>query len=196
MRIVCISDTHNGIARTPVPDGDVLLHAGDLTDRGTMVEVAEELSRLGRLPHRYKALVAGNHDFFLERCPALAAAFFPAGVTYLRDSWASLGGLGVWGSPWQPDLPSWAFHADRDRIIGRWNLIPEGLDVLVTHVPPRGVLDGGLGCEDLAAFVARRSPRVHVFGHVHGERGRLEKDGILYVNAACPDGGSPVVIDL
>ena len=196
MRIVCVSDTHNGLSRVRVPDGDVLPHAGDLTDWGTMAEVGAELTELGRLPHRYKALVAGNHDFFLERCPSLARAFFPKGVTYLRDSGASLGGLAVWGSPWQPDLPSWAFHADRDRIIGRWNLIPDDLDVLVTHVPPRGVLDDGLGCEDLAAFVARRRPRVHVFGHVHGRRGRLERGGVLYVNAACPEGADPIVVDL
>ena len=38
------------------------------------------------LPHRYKIMIAGNHDFAFETCAAAAEALVPAGVTYLRDA--------------------------------------------------------------------------------------------------------------
>lgn len=37
LRIVCISDTHT--STTDIPDGDFLVHAGDLTNGGTVQEL-------------------------------------------------------------------------------------------------------------------------------------------------------------
>jgi predicted phosphodiesterase len=37
-RFVCISDTHN--ATIKLPKGDVLIHAGDLTNQGSFSEVS------------------------------------------------------------------------------------------------------------------------------------------------------------
>eukprot|EP01032_Pedospumella_encystans_P037043 gene37043-41944_t len=40
VRIVCISDTHSLEAyMQPIPDGDVLIHAGDFSNVGTFPEV-------------------------------------------------------------------------------------------------------------------------------------------------------------
>lgn len=64
IRVVCISDTHN--TRPEVPDGDVLIHAGDLTENGSFAEVQKELTWLASLPHQYKIFVAGNHDVLLD----------------------------------------------------------------------------------------------------------------------------------
>ena len=87
MRLVCISDTHNSLDRINIPDGDVLIHAGDLTMMGSVVETTQELIKLARLPHKTKILVAGNRDFLPEREPALFAAMArDAGVIYLQDS--------------------------------------------------------------------------------------------------------------
>ena len=50
IRIVAISDTHsrhNGIA---VPDGDILIHAGDATMSGRIQEITEFNRWLGTLP--------------------------------------------------------------------------------------------------------------------------------------------------
>ena len=62
--VVCISDTHN--SQPDVPDGDVLIHAGDLTQSGTLVEIERAVGWLRGLPHRYKIVVAGNHDLLLD----------------------------------------------------------------------------------------------------------------------------------
>ena len=63
-RIVCISDTHN--KRPEIVPGDVLIHAGDLTENGSFDEVQDGLTWLSSQPHRYKILVAGNHDVLLD----------------------------------------------------------------------------------------------------------------------------------
>lgn len=64
IRIVCISDTHNN--RPELPPGDVLVHAGDLTENGSFNEIQTELRWLSSQPHRYKVFVAGNHDVLLD----------------------------------------------------------------------------------------------------------------------------------
>jgi len=209
MRLVCLSDTHLRTGRLDVPAGDVLLHAGDLTERGEGHEVREALAWLASLPHHHKVLIAGNHDFLFEQEPEAARALlaeFPS-LTYLQDSEATVGGLRVWGSPWQPRFFDWAFNLDRGEPLARvWARIPSGVDVLLTHGPPAGILDrttdGRLvGCADLLAAVRRARPRLHVFGHIHEAYGRLDRDGTAFVNASTCDRlyrpvHPPIVVDL
>lgn len=64
IRIVCISDTHN--TRPELPPGDILIHAGDLTENGSFKEIQTELTWLSSQPHQYKVFVAGNHDVLLD----------------------------------------------------------------------------------------------------------------------------------
>ncbi|KAJ6491265.1 Metallo-dependent phosphatase-like protein [Mycena vitilis] len=64
-RFVLLSDTHT--KRCEVPDGDVLLHSGDLTQRGTTKELKETMEWLYALPHRVKIIMAGNHDSVIHR---------------------------------------------------------------------------------------------------------------------------------
>ena len=70
VRFVCISDTHNkhDWDKCPftVPDGDVLVHAGDFTQVGDAREVAAFCKWFGALPHKRKILIAGNHDLSLH----------------------------------------------------------------------------------------------------------------------------------
>ncbi|KAJ6469427.1 Metallo-dependent phosphatase-like protein [Mycena sanguinolenta] len=63
-RFVLISDTHTSIFS--VPDGDVLVHSGDLTNRGTLQEFEITMEWLYALPHPVKIVVAGNHDYALD----------------------------------------------------------------------------------------------------------------------------------
>lgn len=66
MRIVCISDTYNTRHKhPPLPDGDILIHAGYLTQSGTADELDDVPSWLAAQPHPYKLLVAGNHGHAL-----------------------------------------------------------------------------------------------------------------------------------
>jgi predicted phosphodiesterase len=212
VRLVCVSDTH--LRNFEVPEGDVLVHAGDLTMMGTFPEIEAFASWLDRLPHPQKIVIAGNHDFGFESHPEDARALL-RGVIYLEDALAEVEGLRVWGSPWQPRFGDWAFNLDRgEPLREKWALIPEGLDLLVTHGPPAGIGDLTLthehaGCEDLLETVEKRPPRLHVFGHIHEGYGVVKKGETTFINASiCDryyapvnppivvefDSGSPVVL--
>lgn len=205
MRLVLLSDTHMHHGALDVPAGDVLIHAGDSTKRGTLAQLGEFAAFIHAQPHAHKIVIAGNHDFGLQEDPALGAALF--GSAYLCDGEANVGGLRVWGSPWQPWFFDWAFNLPRGEALReRWALIPTGIDVLVTHGPPMGILDRtargeAVGCEELMAAIARIRPRVHVFGHIHEAYGVHRRDDTLFVNASnCtlayrPDNPA-VVVDL
>ncbi|KAK7988235.1 hypothetical protein PG989_008550 [Apiospora arundinis] len=64
VRVVCISDTHNN--QPLLPPGDVLIHAGDLTESGSFDEMQAGLTWLSSQPHKHKIYVAGNHDVLLD----------------------------------------------------------------------------------------------------------------------------------
>lgn len=205
MRIVCISDTHAKHRQLAIPDGDVLVHAGDLTRRGEHSDVRDVDDWLGTLPHRHKVVIAGNHDFCFERTPSSRGWIRHA--TYLQDEAVEIEGVKFYGSPWQPRFFDWAFNLDRGLPLRRvWNKIPADVDVLITHGPPFGILDltaGGeqVGCEELRAAVERLRPRLHIFGHIHEAAGTLERDGTTFVNACSCDlryraSQTPIVIDL
>jgi predicted phosphohydrolase len=191
IRIVCISDTHGQHAKLNVPDGDILIHAGDFAAFGdTPIEIIDFNQWLGTLPHRYKVVIAGNHDWMFERHPGTAGELLTNAI-YLENSGTELAGLKLWGSPVQPEFNNWAFNVARGAAIRRyWKMIPASTDVLITHGPPYGVLDtahpstGHLGCEELTIAVQQIRPRLHVFGHIHGGQGQQNSDGTQYVNAS------------
>lgn len=222
MRIVFIGDTHGLHDRMthPIPDGDILIHAGDGTNVGRMNEVAAFGVWFRSLPHAHKIFVAGNHDWMFEKNRSMAVQLLNQGILnlfsdkpeiiYLEDSGVTIEGLKIYGSPWQPTFLDWAFNLDRGEAIReKWDLIPEGLDILITHGPPMGIHDQTaphlgsehIGCEELMKAVERAKPKVHVFGHIHGGYGKTQYPNTLFVNAAICDEAykpwrEPVVIDL
>lgn len=178
MRIILISDTHELHDQVKVPDGDILIHAGDMTMHGEFRELARFNHWMGTLPHKHKIVIAGNHDRTLELQPALARPILDK-VTYLQDELIEVEGIKIYGSPWTPHFGSeyWRFHthSDEERV-KLWDKIPEGLDILVTHGPPKGILDGTLegdeaGDRQLHDRVLQVRPRIHVFGHIHEDYG-------------------------
>jgi predicted phosphohydrolase len=185
MRLVIISDTHNFHRQLVLPDGDVLIHAGDSTGTGTVPEVTDFLQWFASQPHSHKLMIAGNHDWLFEKSPGYADMLLSQvpSVTYLQDSGVVIDGVRFWGSPWQPWFHSWAFNLERGSAIAeRWALIPDGTQVLITHGPPFGMLDWirpgttNLGCEELKKRVAQLYRlRVHAFGHIHGGYGRYDE---------------------
>ena len=131
----------------------------------------------------------------------------PEGVHYLNDSGLELEGLSFWGSPITPTFFNWAFNRDRGEPIRRhWDLIPEGVDILLTHGPPYGIRDLNFqgiltGCEELNQKIWELRPKLHVFGHIHEAYGVTEVEGTQFVNAAIVDLANkpvnqPVVIEL
>jgi len=230
-RLVLLSDTHGQHGSVSVPDGDVLVFAGDACGAGTPTEWKGFCAWLGTQPHAHKVVIAGNHDWPLqpsipewnvrprygptERGQALRRVE-DAGAVLLQDSGATVAGLRFWGSPWVPFFYDWAFNLPRggERLAELRGRIPAGLDVLVTHGPPHGVLDlaaSGVhaGCEPLADRLAvldaeGGAPRLHVFGDIHEAAGVLPPAGVegrISVNAAVLDlqyrlVRGPVVLDL
>ena len=199
MRLVALADTHGHHEGYAVPDGDVLVHAGDLTRRGTRAELERVADWLRSLPHRHKVLIAGNHDFWCQGRAAEAKALFH-GLTYLEDEEAVVGGLRVYGSPWQPWFHDWAFNARRGpELDALWQRIPAGLDLLITHGPPMGYGDRihrgeRVGCEDLLRHLTRAQPRVHCFGHIHEDTGRWQHRATTLVNCSTAECELPAAV--
>jgi len=139
IRIVCVSDTHFYHQQLELPDGDILIHAGDFMGFGDMEwHIAEFNQWLGRQPHSHKIVIAGNHDSMFESSPGVARALLTNAI-YLENSGVELEGLRFWGSPVQPTFYEWAFKVDRGDPIRRyWDMIPAGTDVLVTTGPHSG----------------------------------------------------------
>ncbi len=202
MRIVAVADTHLYHDELVVPDGDVLVHAGDMCKGGTLDELRLAIEWIRSLPHRHKIIIAGNHDFAFAEHPEEAREL-ASGLVYLEDSGATIDGVSFWGSPWQPEFNDWAFNLPRGRALAeKWALVPEGTQVLVTHGPPLGIGDRGpvagrLGCEDLLARVRALRPKVHLFGHIHQDGGAWQNGETLFVNATTWEcERAPTVIDL
>ncbi|KAI4127021.1 MAG: hypothetical protein LQ338_003434 [Usnochroma carphineum] len=182
--LVCISDTHE--KKTTIPDGDVLIHAGDLANRGTAAEIQDQVDWIASLPHQYKIMIAGNHDSYFDprarRDSDLHQAIDFKGIHYLQHSSVTLDFPGLenrqltfYGAPQIPACGGDDFAFQYPRHQDAWSdKIPRQIDVLITHTPPRHHLDlpHGMGCEFLLKEVWKVRPRVHVFGHVHAAYGR------------------------
>jgi Icc-related predicted phosphoesterase len=181
IRVVCISDTHC-LKTTNIPDGDLLIHAGDLTNLGNVSEIQAQIDWLNSLPHEHKVVIAGNHDRHLD--PRSREAL-PLEERYDVINWRSLwylqhsavtlkfaGGrqLKVYGAPQTPtaqlDDHGFRYIESSDA----WtDTIPPDVDVLITHTPPKFHMDlpAALGCEHLLREVWEIQPTLHVFGHIH-----------------------------
>ncbi|KAK3307136.1 Metallo-dependent phosphatase-like protein [Chaetomium strumarium] len=176
--VVCLSDTHN-TNPTSVPDGDILLHAGDLSQYGNFAELQAQLAWLQSQPHPHKVVIAGNHDLILDTAFVAAhpdreldlagrrrSDLDRGDVLYLEYEAVDLEIKGkdrsvrISGSPWTPRFGSFAFqYGDGE---ATWtNAVPDGTDILLTHGPPKGYLDdGGKGCPSLLAELWRSRPKL------------------------------------
>src|SRR4026209_1936411 len=113
MRIVAVADTHLYHRELVVPEGDVLVHAGDLCTGGELEELEATVAWLASLPHARKVIVAGNHDWALLKEPERARALVAPVADYLQDASIEIDGVTFWGSPWQPEFNAWAFNLPR-----------------------------------------------------------------------------------
>lgn len=125
-----------------MPDGDILIHAGDFINYGNAPrEIVNFNTWLGRQSHRHKIVIAGNIDRLFESHPMPARALITNGI-YLQDSGVDVDGLTFWGSPVQPTINHWAFNVELGEAIRRHcGQISPKTGVLVTHGPPFGILD-------------------------------------------------------
>lgn len=216
MRIVMVSDLHGKFPpKEEMPEGNMLIFAGDFsgaTNTGSVVLFVEWLAEVASI-YSNVLVIAGNHDGQLEECSSLASwakKEISLHATYLEDSGIEIEGVKFWGSPITPEFCNWYFGkpGNSKEIRDHWNLIPNDTDVLITHGPPKDILSisgygDECGCYELRETVLfRLDVKLHVFGHIHGGTGILEKKGTHYVNASqlgesyTPEGRIPAVIDL
>lgn len=193
-RIVVISDTHNKLDKVELPEANILIHAGDFTGRGTIDEVCRFAKHLEAVKSRYNhvVIVPGNHDQLFETEPHLARSIIGSTATVLMDSSIEIDGIVIYGTPYVPVFNGWAFErSDEFREVAFSN-IPK-TDILISHSPPKGVLDivprenyasESVGCEVLYKYIQRVMPTLSVFGHIHESYGHAKINGITYVNAA------------
>jgi Icc-related predicted phosphoesterase len=205
MKIIATSDLHGHLP--DIPECDLLIIAGDVcpaTNHTLQYQYWWLLNIykpwLGASLARDIVWIAGNHDFALQR----RSEGFLDGFRghYLQDGGVTIQGLKIWGTPWTPTYGMWAFMKPDDELRAKFGPIPKGLDILISHGPPLGVLDrnadGGLcGSKQLWRKVNLAKPKLHIFGHIHEGRGERTCDGIHYVNPSHVDGqyqpnGEPV----
>ena len=208
MQIVVISDTHGKHHDVKVPDGDILIHAGDVSRCGTIEQVMDFLEWFAAQKHVHKIFIAGNHDFFFEETDSKKIRrIIPKEIIYLNDSGIAINGVKFWGSPITPWFNNWAFNRERGTEIKRhWDLIPNDTDVLITHGPPFGILDETVygkrtGCEELLLRVYQVKPQYHIFGHIHEDYGSFAEGETTFVNASVLDDwyemkNKPIILDL
>ena len=182
MKIWHISDTHtyHGLLKVP-EDIDMVIHSGDATNPrdpyASEQEMLNFISWFGSLPIKHKVFVAGNHDLCIERNLITKIDFMKNGIVYLENDYAEVEGLKIWGSPFTPTFgQGWAFNKKRSALHDIWKEIPDDVDIVVVHGPPKGILDLAyhqLNCIEFCGDEALRkrmyllNPKLCLFGHIH-----------------------------
>lgn len=174
MKILQISDTHNRHQRlTDLPAADVIVHCGDFTEQGTEEEVLDFLNWFIKLPFAHKIFITGNHDLCLWDADGIED--LPDNVHFLQDCGYEIDGVKFFGLAYN--------HSE--------SLIPDDVDILITHEPPVMILDESAGIHwgnaPLRNRVFEVKPDYHLFGHVHESSGVFRQEGITFSNAAMLD---------
>jgi Icc-related predicted phosphoesterase len=208
MKFVAISDTHGMHHDLILPPADVLIHAGDISMKGSEAEIKDFLSWMDKQAYQYKILIAGNHDFYFENeSYENINKIIPENIIYLNDSGIEIGGFRIWGSPITPWFFNWAFNRHRGEPIRRhWELIPDNTDILITHGPAFKILDTTkkeehTGCKDLLEVIQIIQPKIHIFGHIHEAYGIINCYDIKSINVSLLNEkyqlvNNPVIFDL
>ena len=193
MDITFISDTHGQHDRLKLKAGTVLVHAGDITEYGTDEESVEFLDWFSRQPFTYKIFIGGNHDLFLEGITLRKLKkLIPSNIIYLQNNGTEIEGIKIWGSPVTPYFLGMAFNERAGKEIKKvWSQIPLNTDVLITHGPSKGIMDSGMGCDELRLQINRVRPKIHCFGHVHGQNGIETTHHTTFINASIVNNLNP-----
>ena len=209
-----ISDTHERHEQLVVPsDVDTVIHCGDeanpcdpsQNERGAR----KFFDWFSNLPMRRRIFVPGNHSTALWH-GLIHTDEYPRIKFVLHERIDMHGGL-LFGSPYTPSFSEqpWVFKRARNRMEQVWESAPPYADILVTHGPPKGILDtcwdmrktnhvARVGCKSLANYVKAIKPRIHAFGHIHNEKDILNSAALvtpntLFLNCAVTDRNYNVV---
>lgn len=205
MKIVAISDVHGKWNKIEIPECDLLISAGDYSFTGERHMVRDFHKWLDDQPAHHIISLQGNHerdvernfqlykDIALKECPS--AHFIDEGLIEIE-------GTKIWTSAITPFFCNWAWNRySGEDIQKHWDRIPAGIDIVVTHGPCYGILDGverfngqkcefeieHCGCPQLLDKVLEIKPKFHIGGHIHEGYGTYSRDGITFINASICD---------
>ena len=179
MIIDCIADLHGYYPE--LEGGDLLIVAGDLTGSDLEIQYLRFYEWLTLQNYKKIIFIAGNHDNWIKQNRSI---FRKGKIEYLCDSGTEFEGLKIYGSPWTLTFPGinphcTAFTGDEELLASKFALIPDDIDILVTHGPPQGILDKTrrgthVGSIELLAHLTRIRPLLHIYGHIHEGYGQIE----------------------
>jgi len=203
MKILFISDTHNRHEEIIIPKGtDLIICCGDEANSSNPHINEGECHRFfewfSALDIEHKVFVPGNHSTAIQ-AGLVTREDYPS-VTFLIHQLAKIEGVNIFGSPYTPSFgKGWAYMKKVNRMQQVWESVPL-CDILVTHGPPKGILDVcedqaergrfvHIGCKSLLNKVQQLRPAIHAFGHIHDEPdcynyGALQRDGMTFINAS------------
>jgi len=212
IRALILSDTHTQHRNLKLPEFDMVIHCGDFADSlnmafnmGQAEDFLDWYSQLGGV----KVLIGGNHDVSLGKY-LKREEIESKGIHYLEHESKVIEGIKFFGSPYTPRFgsPEWAFQYKRNRGQDVWRAIPDDTEVIVSHGPPKGILDlsrdfetGEIvqcGCKSLYNKIEQLPKlRYHFAGHIHSNKdgplnnsGIFKKNELTFVNASCIMDGS------
>jgi len=191
VKLTIISDTHNQHNQLVIPDGDILIHCGDFSSRGSQKEFDNFIIWFKEQPHEYKILVAGNHDIYLEcRNEQISSKLLKDNIFYLENEPVLLHGIWFHGFLYTPTFGDWAFMSNRPEMNKQLKKIHKNTDVLICHGMPYGIMDiaprinTSVGCKDLLDTVDTIKPKLVCGGHLHSGYGEEVTEDTLFVNAS------------
>lgn len=193
MQVKIISDTHNQHDLCTDLECDILVHCGDFGTKGNHTEARTFLSWMVKQPAKYKVLVAGNHDRRLKTSPELQMLAKEYGIHFLQNEMIEINGRKLYGGDFVPWVRNGKYESSLSTRAGAWASMPMELDLLITHAPPRYILDRNkegspCGCDQLLEAVKIRDIKKHVFGHIHEDGGKdIKAFGTEFYNCACKD---------
>jgi Icc-related predicted phosphoesterase len=198
MKLVCFSDTHNKHDQITLPEGDVLIHAGDYSLLPKNADLATQLKELkafndwlGSIKDKFTYILytSGNHDIIFEKEPKLAESYLKNAITLNDKEIILFNKYKIYGTPSQPPFCNWSFNHDSELRTHKYKNIPDDTDILITHCPPWGILDqlddgSHVGCAILRNRIRElKNLKAHIVGHIHEGYGQMEENGVQYINA-------------
>jgi len=181
IKIWHISDTHTYHELLEIPDVDIVIFSGDCSNPSNPYynepEVRKFIEWFGSLKISHKIAIGGNHDTSIEKRLVTPGDFAKEGIIYLENNSTEVLGLKIWGSPITPEFGvGWAWNRKREKIHKVWDSIPNDIDIIVTHGPPKTIMDLSYnkdhelefcGCSNLFKRIFTINPKAVLFGHIH-----------------------------
>ena len=157
-------------------------------------------------------MTPGNHDFIFERwkqsdydflsyltegrLKVLRNQLFE--FNYLENNDTDISTLKIWGTPYCQQFGRWAFMRPSYILMDKFDEIPEGIDILISHSAPDiegyGYVDWdtayqrNAGCPILAKAIKDKKPKFVFCGHIHSGNHKLQDiNGTMFANVSYVD---------